>query len=169
MIKIVGALLIVGGAGGFGIAKAMQLYRRLRQLHDLLGAVEIIKCELNYTMRPLAQLAERTAERSRGAIAAFLKQYAANLDKGLPRARSAADALDGTKGLCLPNDAQMAILELLSTVGRYDLDGENRLLQLTGQRLRAAIERFESEKRPVAKSYAILGVTTGIALVILFL
>lgn len=169
MIKIVGALLIIGGAGGFGIGKAMQLQRQLRQLRDLLAAVEIIKCELNYTLRPVAELAERTAERSRGAIAALLKQYAANLDKGLPRAKSAANALDGTKGLCLSNDAQMAILELLSTIGRYDPDGENRLLQLTGQRLRSCIEHFESEKRPIAKSYAVLGVTTGIALVILFL
>lgn len=169
MIKIVGALLIIGGAGGFGIGKAMQLHRQLRQLRELLGAVEIIKCELNYTLLPLARLADRAAERSRGAIAALLEQYAAELDKGLPRTKAAARALDGTKGLCLPNDAQMAILELLSTVGRYDPDGENRLLQLTGQRLRSAIERFESEKRPVAKSYAILGVTTGVALVILFL
>lgn len=169
MIKIVGALLIIGGAGGFGIGKTMQLHRQLRQLRELLGAVEIIKCELNYTLRPLAQLAARTAERSRGAIAALLKQYAAELDKGLPRAKAAAHAIDGTKGLCLPNDAQMAILELLSTIGRYDPDGENRLLQLTGQRLRSSIEHFESEKRPVAKSYAILGVTTGVALVILFL
>jgi len=54
-------------------------------------------------------------------------------------------------------------------LGRYDLDGENRVLQLTGQRLRAAQERFEKEKRPMAKSYAVLGMTTGIALVILFL
>lgn len=169
MIKIVGALLILGGAGGFGFGKALQYHRQLQQLRELLGAVEIIKCELNYTLRPLPQLCEHAARRSKGSVAAFLNKFASLLDKGLPRTKCASQAMEDTKGLQLPSDAQMAVLELFSTLGRYDLDGENRLLQLTGQRLKAAIERFESEERPLAKSYAVLGVTTGVALIILFI
>ena len=63
----------------------------------------------------------------------------------------------------------MSLLELCSTLGRYDMEGENRMLQLSGQRLKAALERAEREKRPLAKSYASLGVCTGVALVILML
>jgi len=169
MIKIIGALLIVGAAGGFGVSKAVSFYRQLRQLDQMLGAVEIIKCELNYTLRPLPQLCLHAAERTSGAVSAFLTDYAERLEQGMPRSKAAQTALDETKGLLLPNDAMMAVLEMYSGLGRYDLDGENRVLQLTGQRLRAAQERFEKEKRPMAKSYAVLGMTTGIALVILFL
>lgn len=167
MLKIIGAILVLGGAGGFGISKAMQFYRQLRQLREFLSALEILKCELNYTLLPLPKLCRITAERVRGAAAQFLAVYAALLEENTPRSRAAPQALEQTRGLALPSDAQMALLEVFSGLGRYDLDGENRLLQITAQRLNAALERCETEKRPMAKGYAALGICTGLALVIL--
>ena len=169
MIKVLGAVLVVLGAGGFGFARAIQFYRQLHQLRDFLSAVEILKCELNYTLCPLSVLCEHTAERSKGACAQYFRNFSKRITEGGPRGKSAAAAMEETKGLSLPPDAQMALLELLSSLGRYDLDGENRLLQLTGQRLRSALERFENEKKPLARGYAVLGFTAGIALVILFI
>ena len=61
----------------------------------------------------------------------------------------------------------LAVLELCSALGRYDLDGENRMLDLTASRLQAALARCEAEKRPRAKCYAALGLCTGLALLIL--
>ena len=61
----------------------------------------------------------------------------------------------------------MTLLELFSGLGRYELSGENRLIQLSQHRLKAALERCEREKKPLAKGYAALGICTGIALVIL--
>ncbi len=168
MIKIIGAILILCASGGFGIFKAVQFSNQLRQLSQMLGAIEIIKCELNYTMRPLPQLCRHTAKRLSGAVSEFFLSYANYLEQGLPRTKATEYALEKTRRLTLPPDAVMAVLELCGTIGRYDLDGENRVLQLSGQRLRSALERFESEKRPMAKSYAVLGITTGLALVILF-
>lgn len=169
MIKIIGATLILLGAGGFGLMKALIYYRQYHQLQDFLAAVEILKCELNYTLSPLQVLCEKTAQRTEGICAAFFRNFAGKLNGGDARERAAAEAMENTKGLVLPNDAKMAILELLSSLGRYDLDGENSLLQLTGQRLRSALERFEKEKKPLARGFAVLGFTAGIALVILFI
>jgi len=168
MIKVIGAVLILGASGSFAICKAAQFFRQLGQLRQMLGAIEIIKCELNYTLRPLPQLCRHAAKRVSGAVSVFFLNYAHLLDSGLPRTKATQKAFEETRGLSLPPDAQMAVLELCTTIGRYDLDGENRMLQLSGQRLRSAIERFDSEKRPMAKSYAVLGFTTGLALVILF-
>ncbi len=169
MIKLVGAILIVGAAGGVGFGKAFRIHRQIQQLGQMLAAIEILKCELNYTLRPFPQLCIHAAQRTNGAVAAFLQAFAERLEKGMPRAKAATVTMEETRALILPNDAKMAVLELCSTLGRYDIDGENRLLQLTGQRLRSALERFEREKKPLVKSYAVLGVTAGIALVILFL
>ena len=87
------------------------------------------------------------------------------------RLSSSADAtqkaMEETTRLQIPNDARMALLELCGTLGRYDLDGENRMLQLSGQRINAALERCEAEKKPMARSCAALGISAGIALVIL--
>ena len=65
MLKIIGVCLILCGAGGFGVAKAMQFYRQLRQLRDCVSALEILKCELNYTLMPLPRICRSRALLSR--------------------------------------------------------------------------------------------------------
>ncbi len=167
MLRMIGAILILCGAGGFGIGKAVQFYRQLYTLRECCNALEILKCELNYTLMPLPRICRTTASRVKGPAAQFLLLYADKLDNGLPRTKAAAQSLEEARGLTLPNDAQMALLELFEGLGRYDLDGENRLLQMTMLRLNAAVERCETDKKPLAKSYAALGICTGLALVIL--
>ena len=164
MLKVIGIVLIIGGSGGYGIARAMQLYRQLHQLRELLAALELLRCELNYTLLPLPELCAMTAGRSRGAVQQFFTLFGEKLALG--RRRAAQEALEQS-GLVLANDAAMALLELCEGLGHFDLDGGNRLLELTQERLRAALERTEAEKRPLAKSYAVLGMAAGAALVIL--
>lgn len=167
MLRIIGAILVVGGAGAFGIGKSLQFYRQMRQLREFRSALEILKCELNYTLMPLPKLCRVTARRVDKTAAQYLNLYARKLEENLPRTKAASQAMEETRGLNLPNDAQMALLELFGALGRYDLDGENRLLQMTAHRLNAAIERCETEKKPMAKGYAALGICTGVALAIL--
>ena len=167
MLRIIGIALVLSGAGGFGVGKMVQFYRQMRQLQEFRNALEIIKCEMNYTLSPLPKLCRTTAKRVSGAASSFLLAYADALDKGISRTKAAQTAMEQTKSLCLPKDATMAILELFGSLGRYELEGENRLLRLTAHRLNAAIARYESEKKPLAKGYAILGFCTGLAIVIL--
>lgn len=167
MLKFIGAILIIGGAGGFGISKGCGYLRQVRQLREFSAALEILKCEMNYTLLPLSKLCEVTAKRSRGVCAQFFLNFSSFLDSGTPRARAASRAMNETRGLCLPSDAKLALLELCEALGRYDLDGENRLLQLAMHRLNAALARTETEKKPLVRSYAALGISVGVALTIL--
>ena len=169
MLKTIGAFMVIGASGGFGVSKAVQFYRRLHQLREFYRALELLKCELNYTLLPLPRICRMTAERAKGAVSAYLLKYAQKLESGLPRTKAAAQSMEEVRGLSLPSDAQMALLELFEALGRYDLEGENRLLQMTAHRLNASIERYESEKKPLAKGYAALGFCTGLALVILII
>ncbi len=167
MIRWVGALLVLIGAGSFGGSRAVQYYRRARQLRELKSAVEMIRCEINYTLLPLPQLYSGVADRLTGATAQFFRELGRLLEVGTPRQRAAQKAMEAVPALLLPNDARMTLLELCGTLGRYDLDGENRMLSLSGQRIGAALERCEAEKKPMARSCAAVAVSAGIALVIL--
>lgn len=169
MIRLIGVVLVLAGASSFGIGKAIQFYRQSRQLREFCHALEILKCEMNYSLAPLPQLCRISAKRAGGTAEAYFNQYAQALDEGLPRTKAGQRAMENTKSLTLPDDAKMALLELCDSLGRYELEGENNLLQLTAHRLRTASERCESEKKPLAKSYAALSVCTGIALAILML
>ena len=166
MIRFVGAAMIILGAGSFGIAKTAQFYRQQRQLRSFLNALEILKCEMDYTLYPLPKLCRITAERSDRVCAEFLRKYADSLDRGSCRSTAAREAFFSVNCV-LPQDASMAVLELFSALGRYDVDGEANLLKLTQHRLKAALERGETEKRPMVKGYTILGVCTGAAVAIL--
>lgn len=164
MLKIIGIVLVLCGAGGFGIGKAAQFYKQMRQLREISHALEILKCEMNYSLAELPKLCRVTGRRVGGSAGNFLEVYAAALEDGLPRTKAAQRAVER---LSLPSDGQMALLELFGSLGRYELAGENRLIQMTLHRLKAATERCEKEKKPLAKGYAALGICTGIALVIL--
>lgn len=164
MLKIIGIALVLCGSAGFGIGKATQFYRQMRQLREFYNALEILKCEMNYSLAELPKLCRLTAKRSERTPARFLLNYAEALETGLPRTKAAQR---GMENLNLPADAQMTLLELFGSLGRYELAGENRLIQLSQHRLKAALERCEQEKKPLAKGYAALGICTGIALVIL--
>lgn len=166
MIRWIGAAMIVLGAGSFGAAKTMQFYRQQRQLRAFLQMLSLLQCELQYTLFPLPKLCRITAERCDRIPAGFLNAYADRLDNGACRSAAAREAFD-SPACALPPDAGMAILELFSTLGRYDVDGEEKLLNLTRNRLNTALERGETEKRPMAKGYALLGVCTGVAVAIL--
>lgn len=166
MIRWIGAIMIVAGAGCFGIGMTARFYRQQRQLRSFLQMLEILKCELTYTLFPLPKLCRITAERSDRIPSDFLRQYADLLDRGASRSAAARNALERIN-CTLPPDASMAVLELFGTLGRYDIAGEDRLLTLTQQRLKAALERGEAEKRPIAKGYALLGVCTGAGIAIL--
>lgn len=166
MIRLIGAAMIICGAGSFGIAKTVQFYRQQRHLRAFLNALVILKCELNYTLFPLPKLCRVTAERAERTCAEFLRKYASLLESGSCRSVAAREALSCVRS-CLPPDASMAVLELFSTLGRYDVEGEENILNLTQHRLKSALERGETEKRPMAKGYALLGICTGAAIAIL--
>lgn len=167
MIKIIGIMFVLGSAGWFGVGRALYYYRVVQQLRELRSGVEILKCELNYTLQPIAALFRLTATRLTGPMAAFFRHYGEELERGADRERAAGQCLEETRGLELPPEAKLCVLELCGGLGRYDLEGENRLLQLCAHRIGAALERAEAEKKPMAKTCAVLALCTGLALVIL--
>lgn len=169
MIKLIGGLFVVLGAGSFGISGTIRFYSQLRTLRAFSAAIEILKCEMNYTLAPLAKLCNNVAGRTRGACADFFSSFGKLLSEGVPRSLAVRRLLSDEKRYRLPKEAQIALLELFESLGAYELEGENRLLQMTALRLKSAEERLEREKKPLAKSYATLGLCTGLALVILFL
>ena len=153
MLRLLGGALVLLASGSFGITAGVRYYRASRHLQAFCRAIELLRCEINYSLQPLPEVCALVADRLAG--------------PPVSRDRAAAAALEAARGLQLPQDAVMAVLELCSALGRYDLDGENRMLDLTASRLQAALARCEAEKRPRAKCYAALGLCTGLALLIL--
>ena len=167
MLRMMGALSIVAGSGAFGFAMAAASRREERQLRELLGALEYLSCELSYRLTPLPNLCRGAAEGRRGAVAEFFLLLASELERQTePDVRSCVDAV--LKKTELPGSVLRILKELGQTLGRFDLPGQLRGLELsireTEQSLRTVREGAPERRR----SWQTLGLCVGAALAILF-
>lgn len=169
MIRLVGAALILLGAFWIGGRKTSRFYIQLEQLRQLLHAMELLQCELNYTMYSVPRILHMVSEKFPGAIGEYFEQLSLNIQQGLGREAGARMALEKTKRLCLPNDAVFALLDYSSSLGSFDLDGEDRISKLCCKRISQCLQIMEQEKRPFVKNYIVLALCAGTALVILLI
>ena len=59
MLRLMGAVLLVGGCGAVGFSAAGRLARRVEVLRALLGALEGMERELSFRLTPMPELLER--------------------------------------------------------------------------------------------------------------
>lgn len=167
MMKLLGAACVMLGAGGFGCSLSLRFHAQRRQLARLRTALALLKCELNYSVAPLEELCRAVSERVGGAVGAFFSAFAARLPGSTEPVRACMDALNDTRELELPKQAKQMLPELAAGLGSYDLEGANRILKLALSRLDALIEQTECERKPLARSYVLLALCAGAAVVIL--
>ena len=63
----------------------------------------------------------------------------------------------------------MALIDWSVTLGQFDPEGENRMMKLSIERMAQVLEAYQDEKKQMAKSYTLLSVCAGIALLILMI
>ena len=112
MLRLLGGALVLLASGSFGITAGVRYYRAARHLQAFCRAVELLRCEINYSLQPLPEVCTVVADRLTGPPAAFFRCFAAQLREPVSRDRAAAAALEAARGLQLPQDAVMAVLEL---------------------------------------------------------
>lgn len=169
MLRIIGGILILLGAAGIGYGKTRQYYHRLAQLGELRRGMELVRCEMNYTLYSIPKLLSFVGAQLKDPAGAFLCHLGEAISRGIPRHRAHWEALEKAKGLNLPNDGLMALIEWSTTLGQFDPEGENRMMKLSIERMEQALQTYREEKKQVAKSYTLLSVSAGIALLILML
>ncbi len=64
MLKLAGAIMIVGGCLGLGIGKRQQLLMRVQVLYDLLHILDLLKSEIRYGRATLPECCRQIAERT---------------------------------------------------------------------------------------------------------
>ena len=68
-LKLLGAILIVAGCGGYGFSLCTRYRKRERALSDLVRALDRMECELQYRLTPLPELCRGAAMQGARAFA----------------------------------------------------------------------------------------------------
>lgn len=168
MLRVMGALCIVTGSGAFGFAMAAASRREERQLRQLLGALEYLSCELSYRLTPLPNLCRGAAEGKGGTVADFFGNLARELEKQTePDVQSCVrSALESRE---LPASLRRILTELGQTLGRFDLPGQLRGLELSIRETEQALRTVREGAPERRRSWQTLGLCVGAALAILFI
>ena len=170
MIRLMGALLTVGGGAFLGFDAHRRLKRRARVLRQLAGALEQMDREISFRLTPMPQLMEELADDYPPPVGELF----ANCRKGMDQLgeRSLAEiwrqALEDTP-LDLEGRSAAVMDELGEVLGRFEESGlRSALARAVAELTREAeLAREDGEKR--GRMYQVLGLTCGGLLVILLL
>lgn len=169
MLRIVGSFLVLLGAAGIGYGKTYRYYQGLSQMRECRRGMELVLCEMNYTLYSIPKLLSLVGAQLKGPAGNYLKNLGEVISQSIPRHKAPGIALERTKGFMLPRDGLMALIDWSTTLGQFDPEGENRMMKLSIDRMEQALQTYQEEKRQMAKSYTVLTISAGVALLILML
>lgn len=168
-LRIMGALMVVGACGGFGLSLARESKREEYMLEQIIRVIEYMECELQYHLTALPDLCRGAAKEVTGEIQLILLAMGKELDYNIaPDAASCLGlVLSGKKDL--PPRVQKILIKLSRSLGRFDLDGQIKGLKSVHKSCSRELKELEWNHDERLRSYRTLGFCAGTALVILFM
>ena len=167
--KWIGALLIIAGSGGFGVALCAGHRAEEETLRKLIRALDYMACELQFRLTPLPELCSMAGRESTGIVKKVLSNLATELEMG-------DDAeVSGAMGRVLQSVGDMPgrtreNLQLLGeTLGRFDLEGQKSGLDAVRSACRRDLEELNRDRENRLRSYQTLALCTGAALAIILI
>ena len=168
-VKIVGAILIFLGCGGYGFYLAANQIRETKTLNMLLGLLHFMLWELRFKLTPLPDLCRNAASEAKGSLKAVFEDLADELDNQVsPNAKKCMDAVL-VKYSSLPPVSASCLRELGGSLGRFDLTGQLEALEAMENTCILKLEALRNNQDARLRSYRTIGICCGAALVILFI
>ena len=171
MIKIIGAMLIIGGATFSGLAVASGLSARARILRELSRLMDIIRAEICERLTPLDSLLVKLSEMSGEPWSDFFAGCASDmkLKRDTPFAIIWSKRLAHSEALRLRPSESEEISALGNVLGRFSASEQGAAISHTARSIDSMATVAEREKEKLGKMYAKLGVICGVAVVIVFI
>lgn len=166
-LKLLGAILILAGCGGYGIMMAVNHRREVAALHQLAGVADKMICELEYRLTPLPELCLFASGQTQGALSTFFSELAKVMEEQVSPNIGACTAAALGRTVGLPSCTVTQLQSLGQTLGRFDLTGQINALQQCRQSCLNELEALEYQQPQRLRSYQTLGFCTGAALAIL--
>lgn len=167
-VKLIGALCILIGAGGWGVLSASRFKAKLRMMNQLYAALGFMICELQFRRTPLPQLFRKAADEYSGRIGHVLKMISQELDAQIsPNAqRCVLVALDNC--LDIPENIVELLRSMGTSLGKFDVDGQLQGLEAVRTSCYEQLKQLAQNKDIRIREYQTVGLCAGAAMAILF-
>ena len=166
-LQWIGAAMVIGGCGGFGLTLAAGERREIQMLRQLMAVLEEMEWELQYRLTPLAGLCRTGAKATKGKLQRIFLDLAKQLDgRDQAYVSGCMNALL-TQQKNLPRSIRRLLTGLGNCLGRFDFSGQLQGLQTVKAGCARELERLERNRDTRLRSYQTLGLCAGAALAIL--
>lgn len=167
-IRLLGAFLVFAGCGSFGFSMAASFRGQQRALEQFLRALEFMHAELSYRMPPLSALCRSAGAIVTGPVQKTFLALADELDRQVAPDVTLCMAA-ALNRQTLPPNLKQAFLNLGDSLGRFDLPGQLRGLDLAQSEAQRVLQQLRDHRENRLRSYQTLGLCAGASLAILFL
>ncbi|MBO4938323.1 MAG: stage III sporulation protein AB [Oscillospiraceae bacterium] len=166
--KLIGAMLVIFGCGGFGFSLAAASKREEASLRQLIGALDYMQCELQYRLTALPELCRLAGKESAGIVGQILTSLALELESQI--SPDVESCMRGALNRCsdVPKRICQAFQIMGSSLGRFDMEGQIRGMETVRSFCRRELDGLSQNRESRLRSYQTLGLCAGAALAILF-
>ncbi len=167
--KILGVILVIVSCGSVGFRIAANHRKEERSLHNLVGILDYMECELRYRLTPLPHLCRCVAAKFPlipgdffSVLAAEMElQLSPDMEECVTRALRAQNSL--------PPITKRTIDFFGKTVGRFDLEGQLKGLDAVRSECKRNLEILTRDRDSRLRSYQTLGLCAGASIAILLI
>lgn len=150
-----------------GILKSKKYVYRAEELKEIKSALNIFKTKLKFTYEPIPEIFREIAENLNSNIGSIFKMASKNME--LEIAEKAWNAAIELNTLNINNEDKNILKSLSNLLGKTDLQGQINQIELTTNFIDEQIIKAEKEREKNEKLFRTLGMTIGLAIVIILM
>ena len=167
VVKWIFLVLILCVSTSLGIKISQKYKRREVELKEIKSALNMFKSKIKYTYEPIPDTFMEIAESFSGSVSNIFRTASEKM-KEYSAGDAWNEALVSTYS-SLNSEDKSVLKSLSKMLGKTDLDGQLKEIELTENFLNTQIEKAENERQKNEKMYKKLGIVAGFGIVIILI
>lgn len=172
MLKVLGALLVMGACTTLGLAARTKMRRQITTLSAMLDAISFLRAEIEGPRTPLPELIDTLAHSKNPDQKQLFREMHRRMERmpGMSLGYHWSSTVrDFAEEFCLSEEATAILRDASSFLGRYDAGQQLQCLQYTAERLEGYRQQACQEYQKHGNVYRTCGIAAGIFMVLILM
>ena len=165
IIKYITLILILSLTSYIGIIISKKYLNRVKDLKEMKNALNMFSTKIKFTYEPIPQTFKEISQKTKPNISNIFKSVCEKMNTG-NAGKAWEEALEESNTNMTKEDIEV-LKNLSNLLGKVDIEGQVNEVELVENFLDTQIELAEEEKQKYVKMYKTLGITIGLAVVII--
>lgn len=167
IIKYLTLILILSLTSYIGILISKKYLNRVKDLKEMKNALNMFSTKIKFTYEPIPQTFKEISQKTKPNISNIFRNAYEKMNTN-SAGKAWEEALEESSTNMIKEDIEV-LKNLSNLLGKVDIEGQVNEVELVEKFLDTQLESAEEEKQKYVKMYKTLGVTVGLAVVIILI